>query len=79
MAAFAQVDVDLWWSEPVGGARFHFDEAECVAIVSDEIDFGFDDCAAQVSTDGQIEVGGDETIADLIEICGGVRFAESAE
>ena len=79
MAALAQVDVDLWWREPVGGARFYFDKAECVAVVCDEIDFGFDDSAAQVSTDGKVEVGSDETIAKLFEVGSSVRFTKIAE
>ena len=71
--------IDLRWREPIGSARFDFDEAECVAVVSDEIDLGVDDCAAQVAADGKREISGDESIAELIEICGGVRFAEIAE
>ena len=72
------LDVDFGWREPIGGACFYFDEAECVAVISDQIDLSVDDCAAQVAADGKREVGGDESIAELIEICGGVGFAELA-
>jgi len=79
LAPLAFIDVDLRWREPVGRTSLYFDEAEGVAVVGDQIDLGVDDCAAQVAADGKLEVGGDESIAELIEICGGVRFPEVAE
>ena len=48
-------------------------------FVSDEIDLGVNDRAAQVASDGQSEICGDELIAELFEIGSGVRFAEFAE
>ena len=78
LAPLAFIDVDLRWREPVGRARLYFDEAKRVAVVTDQIDFSIDDCAAQVAADGKREVGSDESIAELIEICSGVRFAEVA-
>jgi hypothetical protein len=69
----------LRWCKPVGSARLHLDEAENVVIISDEIDLSVYECAAKVSSDGQSEVGGDQTIAELFEIGGCVRFTELAE
>ena len=71
LASFTQVDVDLWWSKPVGCARLYFNEAKHVVVVREEIDFGCDYCTAQVSADGESEVGGDEAVAELSEVgCG---------
>jgi hypothetical protein len=75
LAALAPVDVDFRRREPVGGASFDFDEAECLLIVSDEIEFGVYDSAAQVTADGKREVCGDQSVTELFEIRGGVLLA----
>ena len=76
LTAFAQVDVDLRWREPIGRAGFYFNKAKNVIVVGNEIYFCINDCATQVSSDRQSEIGGDQTVAELGEVCGGVCFAE---
>jgi hypothetical protein len=44
-------------------------------IVSDEIEFGVYEGAAQVAADRKREVCGDEAVTDLFEIRGGVLLA----
>src|ERR1043166_2882175 len=79
LVTLAQIDVCLRGCEPVGSTRLHFDEAERVAVVSDDVDFSVDDCAAQVASDWKREVRGDQTITELFEISGSVLLAKFAE
>ena len=75
LAAFAQVDVCLRRRKPIRGASLHFNKAESVLFVSDEIDLGVYDCAAKITANRKREVSGDEAVAELFEICGGVLLA----
>jgi hypothetical protein len=78
LAAFAQVDVDFGRREPIGRASLYFDKAENVVVISNEIYFRVNNSATKISPHGQSEIGCDQVVAELREVCGGVRFAEFA-
>src|SRR2546423_18879 len=53
LSLLAKVYVRLRRGEPVGGARLHFDEAERLTLVCDQINLRLHDCAAAVAPDAE--------------------------
>ncbi len=44
---FAKVNVGFGCGEPIGAARFDFDETERVGLIGDDVNFGVDDLVAK--------------------------------
>lgn len=67
LSLLAPVNISLRRGEPIRGARLDFYETEHRTFITDQINLGVNERPAQVSPDGQLEVGRDHAIADAFK------------
>lgn len=72
---FSKINVGQRAGEFVTSPSFHFYEAKCVAVESDNVDLAFDLCTVVVSPDRHGEIGHDEAIAIANKELSGDPFA----
>lgn len=79
LALLAEVNIGFGGGEPIGAARFDFDETERVGLVSDDVNFGVDDLIPPRTPYRKMNIGRHDVEAVTFEIRDGEMFARRAE